>query len=415
MIYYSIMKKEISRLEVQEGELAIYTGTVDPRQANGFSLDSGKRNAYVFLWKDGQPQELYAEFHLDGDGLDVLDVSAGEEKYTFLRDHPSGYIRQIAGPAAPIVVANLGAIPLRMDTLLGKFTVHAGTILRLDENAPQREKKTVLLTVSSQQEQPLTSAELWDGNTWRRLNIREEPADANEERSLTVLDGSAIVQYMSVNSKREIWMMDAPEPDPDYEICVTAQTGGLVTLRFDRTDYREGRVVQRARTIFCTRWGMSRRLFWRTRTGPAHRPLSRMKPSLKASGRLRRRIRCFSPPGRHRRCPSRNRRRISRNRGGYSMNPVTFGVIRRYCSRINRVSICRKETLEYQNFRFIDQVPHSFDPLYLYGVGAIESEFFGEGGLTDPSAGELNFLPCMEFMLSETPREEEKEERNDSK
>lgn len=36
------------------------------------------------------------------------------------------------------------------------------------------------------------------------------------------------------------------------------------------------------------------------------------------------------------------------------MNPVTFGVIRRYCSRINRVSICRKETLEYQNFRFID-------------------------------------------------------------
>lgn len=255
MIYYSIMKKEISRLEVQEGELAIYTGKVDPRQANGFSLDSGKRNAYVFLWKDGQPQGLYAEFHLDRDGLDVLDVSAGEEKYTFLRDHPSGYIRQIAGPAAPIVVANLGAIPLRVDTFLGKFTVHAGTMLRLDENAPRREKKTVLLTVSSQQEQPLTSAELWDGNTWRRLNIREEPADANEERGLTVLDGSAIVQYMSVNSKREIWMMDAPEPDPDYEICVTAQTGGLVTLRFDRTDYREGRVVQRARTIFCTRWG----------------------------------------------------------------------------------------------------------------------------------------------------------------
>lgn len=95
------------------------------------------------------------------------------------------------------------------------------------------------------------------------------------------------------------------------------------------------------------------------------------------------------------------------------MNPVTFGVIRRYCSRINRVSICRKETLEYQNFRFIGQVPHSFDPLYLYGVGAIESEFFGEGGLTDPSAGELNFLPCMEFMLSETPREEEKEEKNE--
>lgn len=91
------------------------------------------------------------------------------------------------------------------------------------------------------------------------------------------------------------------------------------------------------------------------------------------------------------------------------MNPITFGVIRRYCARTNRVSICRKETLEYQNFRFIGQVPHSFDPLYLYGVGAIESEFFGEGGLADPSAGGLNFLPCMEFMLAETPREEENE------
>lgn len=97
------------------------------------------------------------------------------------------------------------------------------------------------------------------------------------------------------------------------------------------------------------------------------------------------------------------------------MDPITFGVIRHYCSQINRVSICMKDTLEYQNFRFIDQVPHSFDSLYLYGVGAIESEFFGEGGLADPSAGRLNFLPCMEFMLAETPRGGGQNERNDSK
>lgn len=86
------------------------------------------------------------------------------------------------------------------------------------------------------------------------------------------------------------------------------------------------------------------------------------------------------------------------------MEPITFGVIRQYCSRINRISICGKKTLEYQNFRRIEEVPHSYDPLYLYGFGAIESEFYGEGGLADPSAGELNFLPCMEFMLSESPR-----------
>ncbi len=87
------------------------------------------------------------------------------------------------------------------------------------------------------------------------------------------------------------------------------------------------------------------------------------------------------------------------------MRPITFGVIRRYCSRINRVSICMKETLEYRNFRFIEQVPHTFDPLYLYGIGPVCSEFYGEEGLAEPSAGSLNFLPCMEFMLSETPRE----------
>ena len=86
------------------------------------------------------------------------------------------------------------------------------------------------------------------------------------------------------------------------------------------------------------------------------------------------------------------------------MQTITFGEIRRYCALTNRVSICMKETLQYQNFRTIDQVPHSFDPLYLYGIGPIQSEFYGEEGLAEPSAGDLNFLPCMEFMLSETPR-----------
>lgn len=96
------------------------------------------------------------------------------------------------------------------------------------------------------------------------------------------------------------------------------------------------------------------------------------------------------------------------------MNPITFGGIRQYFSCVDRVSICMKETLEYQNFRFIDQVPHSFDSLCLYGIGMIESEFYGEAGLAEFSTGSLNFLPCMEFMLSETPRKEKKNERNDS-
>lgn len=96
------------------------------------------------------------------------------------------------------------------------------------------------------------------------------------------------------------------------------------------------------------------------------------------------------------------------------MGPITFGLIRTYCSRINRVSICMKETLEYQNFRYIDQVPHSFDQLYLYGIGPIESEFYGGDGLAGPSAGQLNFLPCIEFMLSKTPKDGGGNERIDS-
>lgn len=255
MDYFSCLDKELSQAGIQEGELAVYTGTVNPQQARSLGYNANSRNAYTYLWQDGCALELNERFHPDRNDLEVLSVQAGEGEYTFLWDSPSGYIRQTAGPAAPIVVANIGAGPLRVDTRLGKFTVHAGTMLRLDENAPRREKKKVLLTVSPQYERPLKSAELWDGGAWRRLNIREEPAAAGGIRSLAVLDGSAIVQYMEVNRKREILMMDAPEPDPDYEIYVTKQTGGLVTLCFNRTDYREGRVVQRARTVSFTGWG----------------------------------------------------------------------------------------------------------------------------------------------------------------
>ena len=88
------------------------------------------------------------------------------------------------------------------------------------------------------------------------------------------------------------------------------------------------------------------------------------------------------------------------------MEPITFGMIRQYCSCINRISICMRETLEYRNYRLIDQVPHRFDSLYLYGIGPIKSEFYGEDSLADLSAGALNFLPRMEFMLSETPRDD---------
>lgn len=249
MTYYSHTEQELERLGIQEGDLAIYTGTMNPRRTNTLSPNADRKNAYVYIRQDGQSQELDACFHRDGAGLDVLEVRTGGENYTFLRDQPSGYIRQVSGPERPITVANLGAIPLRVDTFLGKFTVHAGSALRLDESAPRREKKKVLLVVASDYIHPLKSAAMWDGVSWRRLNIREELADVYESKRVDVLDGSAIVQHLEANVQMEIFLMDSPEPDPDYEIYVTTQGWDEATLCFNQSDYRDGRVVQRKRTI----------------------------------------------------------------------------------------------------------------------------------------------------------------------
>lgn len=249
MTYYSDQDKELSQAGIQEGGLAIYTGTVNPRQTQSLNPNSNRSDAYVYLWQDGRSLELDAQFRLDRANLDVLEVKAGGEEYAFLRDRASGYMRQVSRPAKPIIVANIGAIPLRVDTLLGKFTVYAGTMIRLDEDAPRRGKKKVLLTVSSQYERPLKSADFWDGGAWRGLNIREEPVTANAERGLAVLDGSAIVQYLAVKGKGKLLLMDPPEPDPDYEVYITAQIGDRVTMYFDRRDYQGGRVVQRSRTF----------------------------------------------------------------------------------------------------------------------------------------------------------------------
>lgn len=78
------------------------------------------------------------------------------------------------------------------------------------------------------------------------------------------------------------------------------------------------------------------------------------------------------------------------------MEHITFGDIREYCSRMDRISICLSETLEYQNYERMDLVPHDYNGLYLYGFGMITSEF--------PAPGGQIYAPCIEFMLSENPR-----------
>ena len=76
---------------------------------------------------------------------------------------------------------------------------------------------------------------------------------------------------------------------------------------------------------------------------------------------------------------------------------IRFGEIREYCSCIDRVSICMKEILCYENFKYIRQVPDTYDELYLYSFGIILGEFPSENGLRP-----LEWLGCLEFMLSKT-------------
>lgn len=75
---------------------------------------------------------------------------------------------------------------------------------------------------------------------------------------------------------------------------------------------------------------------------------------------------------------------------------IRFGTIRKYCSLIDRVSICMLESLQYDNYRFIDDVPADYDDLYLYGFGIIHSEFPDEHG--------IQLEKCIEIMLSKEPR-----------
>ena len=79
---------------------------------------------------------------------------------------------------------------------------------------------------------------------------------------------------------------------------------------------------------------------------------------------------------------------------------ITFGEIRKFVSRIDRISICMKETSQYYNYRLIKQVPHDFDDLYVYGIGIIDSEFEED----EEELERMIFEKCLEIMLSTKPR-----------
>lgn len=92
------------------------------------------------------------------------------------------------------------------------------------------------------------------------------------------------------------------------------------------------------------------------------------------------------------------------------MNQITdlkFGELRKYLSIIDRFSICDKETLNYENFIWLGNVPERYDEMYVYGIGMIDSEFYRvEKNIYDVKGNreDLALLPCIEVMLSKFPK-----------
>lgn len=91
---------------------------------------------------------------------------------------------------------------------------------------------------------------------------------------------------------------------------------------------------------------------------------------------------------------------------------IKFEEFRNYVSRTDRISICLEDG-SYENFFFIRDVPHTYDELYLYETGIIESEFppfenwSGEGPAWEDGiiVSPIEFVSCLEIVLHKLPRE----------
>ena len=83
---------------------------------------------------------------------------------------------------------------------------------------------------------------------------------------------------------------------------------------------------------------------------------------------------------------------------------MKFKELRYQLSITDRISICCKETLQYQNFITIKDVPELYNDLTVYGIGIIESEFYKINDF-EYSAEEKNenlvLLSCVEIVVSQ--------------
>lgn len=224
---YYYYEEELIGAGMQLGELAIYTGIVLDGLRGGPCTCDHSSNAYVYWREEEGIQELDTRFQDN-----VLEASVQEDHYVFLRNESGNFIQQVSGPAKPVVMANIGAGAIRVDTPLGKFLIPAGAVLRLDRDAPlQREKKKVLLTFSDEIGcgNGLGSALILEGGRWKPLNI------CADNGLVKIEDGAFTIQTLTPDGGSYLSLsvtLKDPPLDSDHEIYLRSTAAPWFRVRF---------------------------------------------------------------------------------------------------------------------------------------------------------------------------------------
>lgn len=80
---------------------------------------------------------------------------------------------------------------------------------------------------------------------------------------------------------------------------------------------------------------------------------------------------------------------------------MTFRELRNMLSSFDRLSVCDRDTTNYQNFLRIADVPKQYYALYVCGIGMTASEFYRINELeysVNEGDGQLVLAPCIEVV-----------------
>lgn len=242
---------------MKPGELAVCTGTVNnwwetETRRRAVSRGPGSR-FYVFgMNADGAVEELAEDFRYDalddscgGNSIAIREMSGMEDTfrlsvkfeealYRFELRRSEGLLTQTAGPEKPVILMNGGMTPLRADTRMGRYLVHAGTVRRLDEHGPFREAgRPVWLTFDRRtpDRAKLCAAETPDGRPLNFYTVRCEKDDLRRISEIRVLERGMEAQIVRLcfNSDMEVRSPDCA-PDDYSAACFQKEGSEPVTI-----------------------------------------------------------------------------------------------------------------------------------------------------------------------------------------